>query len=138
MPERDFRSLERRLLDGGITPSHARRIADELTEHWRDLCDDAGAQGLAGSEATRYADERVGLESDIAAAVMACRDLKCWIYRYPHLARVVLPLAYASLLPAAAGVNHAPLIARWGACFMLSGLFTCGLMLALYLTILAA
>lgn len=137
MPERDFRSLERQLLDGGIAPAHAHRIADELEAHWRDLCDEACTHGLAGDEMLGYADDRVGRLPDIAAAVLARRDLKCWIYRYPNLARIALPLAYASLLPAAAGVSHAPLIARWGACFMLSALFTSALMLVLYLTILA-
>jgi hypothetical protein len=140
MPERDFRTLERRLLDGGVTPVHARRIAEELAEHWRDLCYEAGLCGLTGDEALRYADEHVGDEPDITAAVLARRDLKCWTYRYPNLARIALPLAWFSLLPLvpiAAGVYHAPLIARWGACFMLSGFFTGGLMLVLYLTILA-
>lgn len=139
MPERDFRSLELRLLEGGITPNHARRIADELAEHWHDLCEEARHRGLAVDAVSRYADERMGSEPEIAAVVLAHRDLKTWVYRYPGLALVALPIAWVSLLPAVpvmAGVNRAPLIARWGACLVLSGLFTTALMLTLYLAIL--
>ena len=140
MRERDFGSLERRLLDGGVTPARARRMADELAEHWRDVCEEARRHGLEDEDIAGYADERVGREADIVKAALVRGDLKCWTYRYPAIARVVLPLAYFSLMPAvpiAAGLSHAPLLARWGACFMLSALFTGALMLVLYLAILA-
>jgi hypothetical protein len=141
MPEPDFRALERRLLDGGIATIHARRIADELSGHWQDLCDEATRAGLGGEEMSAWASRQLGGESEITAAVFARPELKCWIYRYPNVARVALPVAYLTLLPAvplAAGVHHAPLLARWGACLMLSALFTAALMLTLYLSILAA
>lgn len=141
MPEPDFRAFEQRLLDGGIASTHAHRIAEELEGHWQDLCDEARHAGLGGEEVTAWAHRRLGGEGEITAAVFARPELKCWIYRYPGVARVALPLAYLSLLsavPLLAGVHHAPLLARWGACLMLSALFTAALMLILYLSILAA
>lgn len=141
MPEPDFRAFERRLLEGGIAAAHARRIADELAAHWQDLCDEAHRAGLGGEEMTTWANGQLGSEGEITAAVFARPELKGWIYRYPNVARVALPVAYLSLLPAVplvAGVHHAPLLARWGACLMLSALFTGALMLILYLSILAA
>lgn len=140
MRDPDFKAFERRLLDGGIAVAHARRIADELAGHWQDLCDEARRSGLGDGETGAWANQRLGSEGEIVAAVFARPELKCWIYRYPNVARVALPLAYLSLLPAVplvAGVHHAPLLARWGACLMLSALFTATLMLVLYLTILA-
>lgn len=138
--DRDFGAFEARLLEGGVTASRARRIGEELAEHYRDLCDEARQHGLAGDEIADYAGRRLGNEADLAAAALARPELKCWIYRYPHVARIALPVAYVSLLPAVplvAGVQHAPVIARWGACLMLSALLTGALMLSLYLTILA-
>jgi hypothetical protein len=138
--EPDFRVFELRLLEGGIAPTHARRIADELAWHWQDLRDEAQRSGLGDGEMTAWANRQLGNEGEIIAAVFARPELKCWIYRYPNVARIALPLAYLSLLPAVplvAGVHHAPLLARWGACLMLSALFTATLMLVLYLTILA-
>lgn len=141
MPEPDFRAFEHKLLEGGIAAAHARRIADELAGHWQDLCDEARRAGLGREETTAWASRRLGSEGEITAAVFARPELKCWIHRYPKVARVALPVAYLTLLPAVplvAGVHHAPLLARWGACLMLSALFTAALMLILYLSILAA
>jgi hypothetical protein len=141
MPETDFDAFERRLLDGGIAATHARRIADELAAHWQDLCEEARRCGLGGQVITAWANRRLGGEGEITAAVLEHPELKCWIYRHPHVAHVVLPLAYLSMLPAVplvVGVQHAPLLARWGACLMLSALFTATLMLVLYLGILAS
>lgn len=141
MPEPDFRAFEQRLLDGGIASVHAHRIADELCGHWQDLCDEAGRAGLGGEEMRSWANRQLGSEGEIAAAALARPELKCWIYRYPNVARVALPVAYLSLLPAVpliAGVHNAPLLARWGVCLTLSAMFTGALMLVLSLTILAA
>lgn len=141
MPERDFAAFERTLLECGIAAANARRIADELAGHWQDLCEEARHCGLGGEEMIAWANRRLGGEGEIATAVLEHPELKSWIYRYPQLARVVLPLAYLSILPAVplvAGVHHAPLLARWGACLMLSALLTGTLMLVLYLGILAS
>lgn len=141
MPEPHFRAFEQKLLDGGIATAHARRIADELSGHWQDLCDEARRVGLGGEAMRAWANRQLGSEGEIAAAAFARPELKSWIYRYPSVARLALPVAYLSLLPAVpliAGVNHAPLLARWGVCLTLSALFTGALMLILSLAILAA
>ena len=61
-----------------------------------------------------------------------------WIYRYPRVARIVLPMAYVAVLPLApvqAGMANAGLLARWGAALMLSAGVTAAMLLAMQLAI---
>jgi len=141
MPDADLQSFERRLLLAGIRARHARRIAMELGEHLDDIAAEARANGASADQARSVALDRLGDLDRIASGMLECQDLKAWPYRYPKIARVWLPFAYVTLLPAMpviAGVQHAQSIARWAACAMAGALITAAMMLLLQLSILFA
>jgi hypothetical protein len=134
----DFAYLEQRLLRQGVSPSYAHRLAHELSDHYDDLCGDALKSGATLEGSSFSAQERLGVLDDIAAAVAARPELMSWVYRYPQLARVALPLAFVALLPAApvfAGIAHAPSVLRWTCCMMLSAALTAVLLLCMQLSI---
>jgi hypothetical protein len=138
VPELDFLALQNRLVQQGVAVRYARRLAEELAEHCDDLRDEALATGLLPEEVACFAEKRLGSADEIAAAVLHRPELRAWIYRYPRLARVALPLAFVALLPAAplfAGINHADSLLRWSCCAMLSALFTAMLLLCMQLSI---
>lgn len=127
-------SLER----AGIAPRHRRRTVAELDAHLDDLEDALADQGMSRDEAAREAARQLGDLDDIAAAVTARPELKCWHLRWPRAASVVYPVACVAVLPlvpVVAGVHHAPAIARWAACLVLSAGFTAALLLVLQLSI---
>ncbi|MEQ9562518.1 MAG: hypothetical protein RLN69_08365, partial [Woeseiaceae bacterium] len=65
-------------------------------------------------------------------------ELRSWIYRYPGLARIILPVAWIVLLPATpvfVGVAHVTSILRWSACLLLSALVTAAMMLIMQLSL---
>lgn len=138
MPEPDFLAFQKCLLQQGVDLRYARRLAGELAEHYEDLRREAERTGIAPGEAAGFAAERLGSASNISAAVRQQPELRSWVYRYPQLARLLLPLAFAALLPAAplfAGINHAESVLRWTCCAMLSAIFTAVLMLCMQLSI---
>jgi len=138
MADLDLRSFGDKLRAAGIAPQHVRRTMAELDDHYHDLLDTLTRDGRGRHAARREARRALGDLDDIAAAVAARRDLKCWYLRCPRLASVIYPLAWVMVLPLVpliAGAQHAPAIARWGACLLLSAGFTASLLLVLQLTI---
>ena len=133
-----FRTLKHDLLEAGVAPRHVRRIVDELNDHTRDLCNEALANGMHEDEALAFARRRIGEPREIAKRMLAVPELRSWIYRYPKIARIYLPVAYALLLPAFpvfAGIAHPGIVLRWSAALMLSAGVTAGMMLVLQLAI---
>ncbi len=138
MPRPDLSSLRRELLGSGIAPRHVHRAVIEIDEHFDDLV----AEGLDDGR-DRHTAEFTALETlgDLAYVAEAMRNqpaLKSWAWRYPHLARVVYPLACVVALPAVpviAGVQHASLIFRWAACLLIGGFVTAFMFLVLQLSI---
>ena len=138
MPKADFNMLRDHLLDSGVAPRHVVRIISELADHHADLEVEAIRHGLTPDTAAAQATERIGATRTIAFHVLRRPELRCWIHRYPRLARLLLPIAYVALLPIApvyAGVANARLIARWCACLLLSGIITAAMLLALQISI---
>jgi hypothetical protein len=138
MPEPDFVALQNRLVRQGVALHYARRLAGELAEHYEDLRDEAMGTGFLPDEAACFAEKRLGSADNIASAVFHRPELKSWMYRYPRVARIALPLAFVALLPAApvfAGINHADSLLRWTCCAILSAVFTALLMLCMQLSI---
>ena len=136
----EFKTLETELLRAGVAPRRVKRMVCELQDHAIDLRDEALERGMSEFEAREFAMRRIGDQGEIAARVAAVTDLKAWIYRYPRIARLYLPVAYALLLPAFpvfAGIAHAGLVLRWTAALMLSAGVTAGMMLILQLAIAA-
>ena len=122
-------------------PRHARRAVLELADHLDDLEAEARASGASEAGAKSIARDRIGEFGVIAERMLDCPELKAWPYRYPRLARLWLPVAYVTLLPAApiiAGIQHAPTIARWIACIIAGAAITAAMMLVLQLSILLA
>ena len=141
MPDRDFDRLRTKLLKSGVVPRHVARLVSELSEHFDDLECEGIQQGLAPQAASAHAEASIGSTSDIVEQVLRQPELRGWPYRYPRLARILLPIIYVTLLPAApifAGVAYAPAIGRWLACFVLSGLVTATMMLVMQISILAS
>jgi hypothetical protein len=138
MPDPDFGSLRDHLLRSGVAPRHVLRTISELTDHYEDLEREAIERGLPPPEARQLANERIGATRTIAQHVLHRPELKSWVYRYPQLARVALPLAYVMLLPVIplyAGIANAPAIARWFSCLLLSALVTAAMLLAMQISI---
>jgi len=138
MPDRDLDKLRRRLLESGVAPRHVVRIISELSDHYDDLEFEATQRGLTREAAQACAKNRMGDASVIAEQVLSQTELRCWFYRFPRLARVVLPVAYVALLPIApifAGVAHAQVIGRWCTCLAISGFVTATMMLMMQIAI---
>ncbi len=138
MHEPDFESVARQLLASGIAPGHVRRTVDELRDHFQDLVDETESDGLTGNEARDRAARMLGEMDQFVARMGSHDELKSWAFKHPRLALVVYPLGCLALLPAVpiiAGVAHANEIARWGTSFLLAGLFTAGILLAMQLSI---
>ena len=138
MPDPDFDILRVRLLRAGIAPRHVVRAISELRDHIEDIQIEAAALGLPQEASMAHASERIGAIETIASQYLNKPDLKCWVYRHPRTARVVLPVAYVMLLPAIpifAGIQNAPFIVRWCACMLLSALVTATMLLVMQMSI---
>ena len=137
MPDPDFKALRAALLRRGIAPRHATRVSEEMRDHFEDLVEEFETCGM--ENARSCAADALGSQDDIVAAAAAHRELRSWAFRYPRAARVIYPLACVAALPAApviAGIQNAPLLARWGASLLVAGVFTTALLLLLQLSIL--
>lgn len=138
MADRQVGSISSRLLDSGVSPKVVRRIVIELQDHYDDLIDEAVANGVPLSQAREAADARIGDPGVIAERILETPELRSWIYRYPRIARVYLPIAYALLLPAApvfAGMANPGVVMRWSAALMLSAGVTAAMLLSMQLAI---
>jgi len=138
MPEVELQDFENHLLRSGVRSCHARRATLEIGEHLDDLRAEAVAGGMPPEMAAEHARQLVGNLRQIADEIVSRPELRAWTFRYPQVARVVLPLAYVVLLPTRplfAGVARAPEIARWGACAVLGAAITAAMFLAMQISI---
>ena len=138
MRKRSFEDLRSHLLERGVTPKRVRRIMAELADHLEDLRLEALADGLSDGDAEIQAASRLGDPRLIAEKILEHAEFKTWVYRYPRIARVYLPVAYLLLLPATpvlVGIRHPAVVARWGAALMLSGAVTAAMFLFMQLSI---
>ena len=138
MPELSFDTLRNKLLESGIAPRHIRRIVAELNDHLEDLKSEAMAEGRTESEAQLIGLRRIGNQKLIAEQMLDTPEIRTWIYRYPKIARVYLPVAYALLLPAApvlVGIANPRRVIRWGTALMLSAGVTAAMFLSMQLAI---
>ena len=130
--------LQTELVDAGVAPRHVRRIMGELSDHLDDLQTEALESGQEPADARRQAIRRLGDTQQIARRILAEPSNRAWIYRYPRVARIYLPLAYALLLPAApvfAGLANPAAVIRWSAALMLSAGVTAAMLLCMQLAI---
>jgi len=133
-----FGKLQSELLASGVKPKHVQRITLELADHYEDLRLEALNQGVSPAQAQYQAEQRIGEQGKLAERILEQTEFKIWIYRYPRLARIYLPMAYALLLPAApvfSGMANPTMVARWGAALMLAGTITAAMLLGMQLAI---
>lgn len=138
MPRADLDILRDRLLRSGIAPRYVARAVSELRDHLDDVASEATEFGVARETAVAQAAERIGAIESIAQQYLRRPEMKCWPYRYPRLACVLLPMAYILMLPAmpiSAGIKYAPFIGKWCASLLLGGLVTIALLLLMQLSI---
>ncbi len=138
MPEPNFDMLRDHLLKSGVASRHVVRMISELSDHCEDLATEAMRQGLSREAAKADAMHRIGDTRTIAQHVLDRPELRCWNHRFPHLARIVLSLAYFIRLPAVpsgAGVAYVSVVGRWCACSMVSAVITGTMLLAMQLAI---
>lgn len=138
MHKNSFGEFRAHLLECGVSPRQVRRIAAELQDHLEDLQCEARQSGLTADDARTEAERRLGDTRKIAERILEHDELRTWEYRFPRIARIYLPVAYALLLPATpvfAGVANPSLVARWGAALMLGGAVTASLLLGMQLAI---
>lgn len=138
MPSPDFPSLRKRLVEAGVAPIHIRRTLLELHEHYDDLKSEAIQRTSSEVAAAQFATDRLGNLELLAREIGSRPELRCWQYRHPRVARLVLPIAYLALLPITplfVGVAHASTLARWGASLMLGAAVTATIFFALQVSI---
>jgi len=138
MADQTFDDLRRSLLESGVAPRHVRRLVLELHDHCDDLRREALSAGCDPAAATARAVRRLGDQQVLARKMVNIPELRTWAYRYPRLARVYYPIAYAMLLPAAplfAGMAQPSLVARWGTALLLSATVTAAMFLGMQLAI---
>ena len=138
MPELSFDTLRSELLESGIAPRHIRRIVAELNDHLEDLMSESMAGGKTETEAKLAGLRRIGDQKLIAKQMLDTPEFRTWIYRYPKIARIYLPVAYALLLPAApvfVGIANPRRVIRWGTALMLSAGVTAAMFLSMQLAI---
>jgi len=133
-----FDTLRSELLESGVAPRHIRRLVSELSDHVEDLRLEALSDGKSEPEAYEFATARIGDQKLIAECMRENIEFRTWIYRYPRIALVYLPVAWALMLPAApvfAGFANPAIVFRWGAALMLSAGVTAGMLLCMQLAI---
>jgi len=138
MAKRPFKDFECHLLNRGVAPRHVRRITNELIDHLEDLRIEALEDGLPADQAQQQAANRLGDPKLIAERILENAEFKTWVYRYPRVARMYLPVAYVLLVPAIpvlAGIRNPATVVRWGAALMLSGAVTAAMFLFMQLSI---
>ena len=92
-----FKSLEERLLRGGIAPRHVKRYLRELDEHLSDITEAQAARGHDSPTAAARAHAALGPDEELADAMLKRGDFRSLSARFPWLVFGVLPLLALSL-----------------------------------------
>ena len=138
MPRPDFGSFAANLRHAGVAPQNVVRVSAELNDHFDDLVEDARLNGVDALTAEQIACESLGDLQAIAENIRSRPELKSWTFRHPRLAIIAYPMmcfALIPMVPVIAGVAHASVLARWGACLLFGGLVTAAMFLCLQLSI---
>ena len=126
--------MRHELLSAGIEPRHIERTIEELRDHLEDI----QAETASGTTGVDDAADRLGDPRILARHITRHEEFRSWIYRFPRVARVWLPVAYLLLLPAVPlrhANNNASAVARWGAALFLGAAVTSATLLLMQLSI---
>lgn len=85
MPESNYKTIEKRLLKGGVAWKHVRRTIRELHHHYLDLVAKAEADGEFPDDTEMLAKQRLGTEDQIVREVLSRPELKSLAHRVPWL-----------------------------------------------------
>lgn len=138
MHDPDFQRLSVQLQAAGIGRRHAERSVAELKDHYADLVEDLQSRGLDAVAARAEASRQLGDLSVLGQLFAKAPKLRTWPYRYPALARCLLPVACLAVLPVTpviAGWQHASVVMRWAFAMLASAAFTAILLGFLQLSI---
>ncbi len=124
MSEPDRNGFARSLEAAGLERDWAARLADELCDHYEDLCGELVADGNDRRRAERIAASELGLLEDITDVALAQRELLGFRGRFPALAAT-----------AVAAADGAGMLARWGLIVASSAAITAGTLLAMQIAI---
>lgn len=92
MLDRTPSKSQQRLIQGGISPRHARRLLREFAEHRADIVAERGNLGENLAAAQAAAAARLGSEERFVDAALARPELRSWVRRRPWAAFAVAPL----------------------------------------------
>ncbi|MEQ8205466.1 MAG: hypothetical protein RIA65_04760 [Woeseia sp.] len=115
MHEPDFQALTAQLQAAGIASRHTERSVAELKDHFADLVAELRNSGMNDAAASAEANRQLGELSMIGEQFARRTELRAWPYRFPVLARWVLPAACLAVLPMTpviAGWQHASIVMR--------------------------
>ena len=93
----NWRSIEYRLLEGGIAPRTVERTIRELKGHHSDLKNSALAEGISEKEATLRASAALGDERTLIAEYLNKPELRSITSRFPRTLYLLGPTALALL-----------------------------------------
>ena len=130
--------LRKRLIERGVARAGVERLLAELGDHFDDLVAASIEAGTEADRAEAEAERQLGAAEDIERAALAQPALRSWAWRWPRLALIVYPAAWAVTLPAVpilAGIRHADSILRWLICVGGGALVTAAILLVLQLSI---
>lgn len=126
------------MLRNGVSARVVARAIAELDEHYTDLETEGLSRGMTPADAADFAALQLGHPETLISQVSQRPELRSWMFRYPRIARVLLPVAWLVLQPVRpvfAGVEHFSSIVRWSACLLLSALVTATMMLVMQLSL---
>jgi periplasmic protein TonB len=81
MREPSFDLITQRLLHAGIAPKYAKRLHQELQDHYRDLERDESRRAVSPEGAAAEARRRLGADDAIVGEFLRRPELRSWIYR---------------------------------------------------------
>jgi hypothetical protein len=130
--------MRNEMLRNGVSARVIARTVAELDEHYSDLESEGMSGGMTMADAEEFATRQLGRPEALVAQVSQKAELRSWMFRYPRMARVLLPVAWIILQPVRpvfAGIEHFSSIVRWSTCLLLSALVTATMMLVMQLSL---
>lgn len=98
MGEANFKTIEKRLLRGGVSPKHVKRTIRELNHHYADLVAKVKSDGASAAEASNLAGKRLGSDDQIVRKVLNRPELISWAHRWPWMIYGIGPVVGYFLL----------------------------------------
>ena len=92
MAELNLHKMAYQLACGGVAPKYIKRTLSELNSHLKDLKNQALGEGFSPAEANEKALAAIGDEKTLVQEILGKRELKSWLWRFPKLSFILLPV----------------------------------------------